>query len=151
MNTVVLILYAQLSQHSEMCFLWSRGTICRKPYSKKPISDFFCVAVFASESQLWFQGTVTYLLSSKRLQGKKICLLLTQLPGSTLEWAMCRALCLNQPLLYCCCSAKLFHFATAQCQHCDCSWSVSRWILVFKTDKDCKNWNPLLGSFLMPY
>lgn len=150
MNSVVLILYAQLSQHSEMCFLWSRGALRRQLYSKDSILDFLCVAVFASESQLWFQGTIVMFAVIWETSRQGDMSLIYTTSKFSFGWAMCMVLCSNQPLLYCCCSDKLFYFVTAQCQYCDCSWGVSRWILVFKTDKDCKNWNSLSGSFLMP-
>lgn len=148
MNTVVLILYAQLSQHSEMCFLWSRGALCRQLYSKDTILDFLCVAVFASESQLWFQGTIIMfpVIWETWRQGDMSFIYTTSqfifgmsyVCGSVLKSAFALLLL----------SDKLLHFATAQCQQCDCSWDVSRWNLVFKTDKDCKNWKSLSGSFL---
>lgn len=149
MNTVVLILYAQLSQHSEMCFLWSRGALCRQLYSKEFILDFLCVAVFASESQLWFQGTIIIFAviweTSRQEDTSLIDTTCKFSLGMNCVWFCAQlSLCSTAVLTSCSISPQLNVSIVIAA-------GVSRCILVFKTDNDCKNWNPLSGSFLMPY
>lgn len=151
MNTVVVIHYAQLSQHSEMCFLWSRGALSRQLYSKESILDFLYVQRIASESQLWFQGTIIMFAVVWETSRKedtslidttsKFSFGMNYVYGSVLKSAFALLLLLWQavPLRHSSVSALWLQLG------------CKRWILVFNTDKDSKDWNPLLGFFLMPY